>query len=124
MNSYTASINDGNVYKNKMTYFEGKLKILSTAGGNTFLKKGTVISNKEKFYMHCIRFYIPTISRRTFSDHHLGFGVFSMKCYESRNKETKKTAPDKSMERVMSRARHSKGSMKSLMVELRLSRSN
>ena len=40
-------------------------------------------------YMHVLRFYLIQIAVRTFEEHRLGIGVFSMQGYERRNKESK-----------------------------------
>ena len=90
---HTTTIDDENDYKNKMDTFKSTLKLFFTAGGKSFLTKGTVAGNDKAFYMHCLRCYVPKkIARKTFKDHHLGVGVFTID-YERRNEEKTSACP-------------------------------
>ena len=60
-------------------------------GADSFLSDGTKIGEKESFYMHALKNYIPTMARITLERHKLGIGVFNMQGFERRNKESKNT---------------------------------
>ena len=64
-----------------------------TSGGDPFLTKMAVVGDHETFYMCCLRWYIPTIAQKTFSDTHLGVVEFITQDYERRNKEIKSLLP-------------------------------
>ena len=81
---------DKDDYLENLKKFEDELKLFYSAGGKSFLTKGTIVGDDETFYMHCLRCYIPQIARTTYDRHHLGVGIFTMQGYERRNKESKK----------------------------------
>ena len=46
---------------------------------------------QNTFDLYCLRYYIPKIVRKRFSDNCLGVGLFTMQGFERRNKETTKS---------------------------------
>ena len=68
---HIASINDDNVYTSKIVSFVSKFKLFFTGGGKSFLKELEAVGDDDKFYLYCIRCYIPTIASRKFNTHHL-----------------------------------------------------
>ena len=73
-----------------MSQFEESLKDFYEVGGKSFLTKGDKIGDDETFYMHCLRFYLPDIAKKTLKDHKLGLGVFTMQGFEHQNKISKR----------------------------------
>ena len=59
-----------------MTQFENNVKDFYEIGGKTFLRKGNIFGDDEKFYVHCLRLYLPMNAKYTFEDHNLGLGIF------------------------------------------------
>lgn len=47
------------------------------------------IGGQETYYLHCPRFYIPTMAIQTWSRYECGIGIFTMQGYEQGNKESK-----------------------------------
>lgn len=82
--------NDQDAYSASLVHFENALKKLYHCGAKTFLTK-TRTGDQKTFYMHVLRYYIPRISHKTFLEHNLGVGVYTMQGYERRNKESKNT---------------------------------
>ena len=77
-------------YSNKLQVFEQNLKEFYSIGSRTFLSApGKVVGSTETFYMHAFRFYMPIISRITYTRHGTGVGIFKMQGFERRNKESK-----------------------------------
>ena len=70
----------------KMKQFEKDVCLLFKYGRNTFFAKQDV-----SFYFHTLRFYLPEIAKKTFHNHQLGLGIFTMQGYKRRNKESKNT---------------------------------
>ena len=83
-------IDDQSEYKVKMSQFVENLKDFYEVGGNSFLTKGGTSGDDETFYMHCLRFYLPDIAKKTLKDHNLGLGVFTMQGFEHQNKISKR----------------------------------
>ena len=84
------TIDDESKYKEKLNQFEENLKDFYEVGGKSFLTKGDKIGDDETFYMHCLRFYLPDIAKKTLKDHNLGLGVFTMQGFEHQNKISKR----------------------------------
>ena len=76
-------IDDHEEYVTKKEQFKIDLELFYEFGRSTFLKEN------ESFYMHCMRFYLPTHADVTFERHQLGLGIFNMQGFERRNKESK-----------------------------------
>lgn len=77
-------------YLRKIEQFQSDVEEFYDVGSRTFLSSnGTTDGNRETFYMHALRFYIPRISRETFEKHGTGVGIFNMQGFERRNKESK-----------------------------------
>ena len=72
----------------QMIDFENGVKKLYSIGSTTFLTKN-VVGDDETFYYHCLRYYMPRISRDIWTKHKVGIGVFTMQGFERRNKESK-----------------------------------
>ena len=83
-------IDDQSEYEVKMIQFVNNLKDFYKVGGNSFLTKGGTSGDDETFYMHCLRFYLPDIAKKTLKDHNLGLGVFTMQGFEHQNKISKR----------------------------------
>ena len=83
-------IDDQSEYEVKMSQFLENLKDFYEVGGNSFLTKGGTSGDDETFYMHCLRFYLPDIAKKTLKDHKLGLGVFTMQGFEHQNKISKR----------------------------------
>ena len=47
------------------------------AGSTTFMKDKRV-GDHETYYLHCLRFYIPKLARKTWETHECGIGIYSM----------------------------------------------
>ena len=80
-------VEDEDAYLQSMDEFEEHVKKFYENGRNWFLTKKND-GDDETFYMHAIRFYMPSIARRTYNDHKCGLGIFTMQGFERRNKET------------------------------------
>ena len=84
------TIENENVYKQKMLEFELNVKEMYKEGKLTILTKNPLKEgNNKTFYLHCLRFYIPKIVKITYKKHNLGVGIFTMQGFERRNKESK-----------------------------------
>ena len=83
-------IDDQSEYKAKMSQFVENIKDFYEVGGKSFLTKGGESGDDETFYMHCLRFYLPDIAKKTLKDHNLGLGVFTMQGFEHQNKISKR----------------------------------
>ena len=84
------TIENENVYKQKMLEFELNVKEMYKEGKLTILTKNPLKEgDNETFYLHCLRFYIPKIVKITYKKHNLGVGIFTMQGFERRNKESK-----------------------------------
>ena len=44
-----------------------------------------IIGDKEKNYLHCVRFYLPSIMKTTCETHKFGLGIFTMEGFEYKN---------------------------------------
>ena len=78
-------------YKTMIDSYVSNANELFEIGADSFLSDGTKIGEKESFYMHALKNYIPTMARITLERHRLGIGVFNMQGFERRNKESKNT---------------------------------
>lgn len=47
------------------------------------------IGDKETYYLHALKYYIPKHARKIWDTHKLGIGIFTMQGFERRNKESK-----------------------------------
>ena len=70
--------------------FEQNLLKLYHYGYKSFLTN-TVLGYQDNFYFHVLRYYIPVIVYDTWDKYQLGVGIFSMKGFERRNRESKTT---------------------------------
>ena len=77
-------------YELKIQKFERNVKCFYLHGAKSLLTK-SIIGDQENFYMHVLRYYIPTIVHDTWGKYELGVGIFSMQGFERRNKESKNT---------------------------------
>ena len=75
-------------YLEKSNQFEEHLKEFYDVRGKLLLTKGK-IGDDETFYMHCLRLYLPHISKKTLKEHSLGLGVLIMQGFEHQNKTSK-----------------------------------
>ena len=75
-----------NSYLQKLETFENDVHLLFKYGKITFLSDKNV-----SFCFHCICFYLPQLARKTFNNHQLGLGIFTMQGCNRRNKESKNT---------------------------------
>ena len=83
-------IENDEIYKQEMLAFSNNLKKFYAAGKHTFLTKNAATpGDDEKFYLHCLRFYLPRIAQKIYNENHLGLGIFTMQGFERRNKESK-----------------------------------
>ena len=57
--------------------------------GSTTFMKANCVGDREMYYLHCLRFYIPKLARETWERHQCGIGIYSMQGFERRNKESK-----------------------------------
>ena len=77
-------------YKEDIETFEKLVASFYEVGANTILTKNPANpGDDETFYLHVLRFYMPEIAKKTFEDHGLGVGIFTMQGFERRNKESK-----------------------------------
>ena len=51
----------------------------------------TKVGNKENFYIHVLRNYIPTFGKIALKRYVLTIGIFNKKGFEQKNKESKNT---------------------------------
>ena len=77
-------------YKNKISEYIKNVTKLYDAGAKTVLTHNTV-GDRETFYMHVLRYYVPQLAKRTYDKYGVGMGVYTMQGYERRNKESKNT---------------------------------
>ena len=68
--------------------FEKNITEFYLVGSTTFMKANRV-GDRETYYLHCLRFYIPKLARETWERHQCGIGIYSMQGFERRNKESK-----------------------------------
>ena len=87
---HTTKVEDCARYELEMTRFEMNVRSFYECGSKTFLTQ-TTCGDRETFYLHCLRFYLPEIMHTTWDEHGLGLGVFTMQGFERRNKESKNT---------------------------------
>ena len=79
-------------YEQKLIEFEDNLIRFYEIGSRSFLTKHPAnVGDNETFYLHALRFYLPVIAKKTFEEHGLGLGIFTMQGFECRNKESKNT---------------------------------
>ena len=83
-------IDDKAKYKSDLEKFESNLQKFYIVGAKTFLTD-KVKGDRENFYSHCLRYYLPKIAHELFELHGVGLGVFTMQGFERRNKESKNT---------------------------------
>ena len=83
-------IDDQSEYEAKMSQFVEHTKDFYEVGGKLFLMKGGKSGDDETFYMHCLRFYLPDIAKKTLKAHNLRLGVFTMQGFEHQNKISKR----------------------------------
>ena len=76
-------------YKDMMLKFKDNVKKFYNIGSRTFLSRRGDQGKDETFYMHTLRYYMPSIVETTFERHGVGVGVFNMQGFERRNKESK-----------------------------------
>ena len=62
-------------YLTEFKKFESDLKKFYLVRGETFLSMNYA-GNEEKFYAHCVRFYLPKIAEVTLERHNMGLGIF------------------------------------------------
>ena len=56
---------------------------------HTLLTKIAVsIDDNETFYLYSLMLYSPSITKSTFKENQLGLGIYTMKGFERRNKES------------------------------------
>ena len=79
---------DEDKYKERMEVFNRDVRDFYVIGSKTFLTKNKK-GDRETFYLHCLRFYMPDIAQTTWEKHRLGVGIFTMQGYERRNIESK-----------------------------------
>ena len=85
-----STIDNVEIYKKQMLDFNKNIKKFYASGKHTFITKNTATpGDDETFYLHCLRFYIPKIAKKTFEENNLGVGIFTMQGFERRNKESK-----------------------------------
>ena len=75
-------------YLGKIEQLKRDVKKYYEYGKDTFLTK-TMIGDKENFYMHCLRYYIPQLAERIWQKHYIRLEIFTMQGYERQNKEFK-----------------------------------
>ena len=85
-------IKDDEKYIKSMEDNEKHIERLYQIMGNSALTRPGDSSKgqKETFYWHALRYYLPWMIRDTYETHSLGIGIFTMQGFERRNKETKK----------------------------------
>ena len=75
-------------YKSEIVRFNEDVILFYNHGSKSFLSKHD-IGDKETFYMHTLRCYLPVIVNETWTRYHLGIRIFTMQGVEHRNKEVK-----------------------------------
>eukprot|EP00957_Ditylum_brightwellii_P160219 12197559-Ditylum_brightwellii.AAC.1 len=65
-----------------------KVEVLYSEGANTFMTHQST-GDKENFYLHVVRFYMPHIMQHTYTRHKLGTGVWTMEGFEFCNAKAK-----------------------------------
>ena len=73
-----------------MLAFISNMKLFYAVGTRKFLSKNKT-GDDETLYLHCIRYYLPKMTKETFKEHNLGMGVFTMQSFERRNKQSNNT---------------------------------
>ena len=81
-------ISNNSEYEQNISVFKHNVQIFYQKGADSFLTKSET-GDSETFYMHVLRFYLPTIVDSTWKDYGLGIGIYSMQGFERRNKEAK-----------------------------------
>ena len=64
-------IHDKASYQTKLDKFISDLKKFYLVGGETFLSTNYA-GDEEKFYVRCVRFYLPKIAEVTLERHNMG----------------------------------------------------
>jgi len=81
-------------YKTALEDFNKNAVLFYKHGGTTFMK-GEQIGDKETFYLHVVRNYLPQIAKNVFEKCQFGLGVFTMQGFEHRNKQSKRLFKNK-----------------------------
>ena len=68
--------------------FKKNIDLFYECGSDSFLTNEEV-GDDETYYLHALKFYIPSHASKTWTDHKCGIGVFTMQGFERRNKESK-----------------------------------
>ena len=68
--------------------FEKNITKFYDVRSTSFIKDKRV-GDRETYYLHCLRFYIPKLARQTWERHQYGIVIYSMQGFERRNKESK-----------------------------------
>ena len=76
-------------YKTELEDFNKNVVLFYKHGGATFMK-GEQIGDKETFYLHVVRNYLPQMAKNVFEKHQFGLGVVTMQGFEHRNKQSKR----------------------------------
>ena len=84
----TKNSNEKDIAKEMMYQYKNLSKKLSTLGYKIFMSSRTT-GDKETFYLHCLRFYLPAIIENTYERHQLGLRIFTMEGFEYKNYTSK-----------------------------------
>lgn len=95
---FTQNDNRKNIGEKMILEFEYLADKLYRKGLETFLTD-RVPGDHETFYAHAMRWYYPSILKKTYSKYGLGLGIYSMEGFEAINFMTKRTIRDHSNRR-------------------------
>ena len=80
-------VENGNEYEDLLKKFRANVQEFYAVGKHSYVSK----AEDESFYIHCLCNYMPKLAEKTYVDHKVGLGIFTMQGFERRNKESKNT---------------------------------
>ena len=77
------------IFQAILSKYKQEAQILYDSGHKTFMTR-TVRGDRETFYLHTIRNYIPHFLKLTYERHQVGVAIFSMEAFEYKNFTSKR----------------------------------
>ena len=87
--SITSSSSEENIARAFVLAYKSSVKEFYDAGMKSFLTDSST-GDGETFYVHNLRFYMPSIIDDTYKKHKLGPGIWSMEGFEYKNAQSKR----------------------------------
>lgn len=94
-NEFSSTTNKRDVAYGMIEKYKDIAKKFYYAGMKSFLTK-SIPGDGETFYVHVVTCYIPVVAKRTYDEHGLGVGIFTMEGFESVNYSSKQFIRNKS----------------------------